>query len=431
MIRAGMVRCGECGKDNGLDGNFCRSCGHPLGADLLAEAKAENDKLVTEGFKLLSEGRLDEAQMIAGTAAENDPSNAQALSLKADCLERSGDIVGALSLYEKVVELQPDSALDRIKLDHVRKVLSQPVPAIPNKKRALGAAVAAMMLIGSVGTLGAIYISGQNAKNTKSAVGKPVASNFDPVTGTNEVQTDPVTGRPLAPEVSRAEYERLLAQQQAGQASGNTNQTPATSTSSNNNPRLPEGRTNGGMEPMEGDVAPLRPDVTIQPLNTAGNNNSRPATNTNQGSRQDPDPTPSNSQSTNSNNGSTTSRPNPGTIDIRPSNGGGSSVAGGSQPINDSPTTAREMLAKARSLYTAGDFAKAADAYESAIRMGADPSVSNQRLGQCYQKLGRKSDAARAYQNAINAYERRVQNSPDDAAAKTGLEACKSALASL
>jgi len=430
-----MVRCGECGKDNGLDGTFCRSCGHPLGADLLAEAKSENDKLVTEGFKLLSEGRLDEAQMIAGTAAENDPSNAQALSLKADCLERSGDVVGALSLYEKVVELQPDSALDRIKLDHVRKVLSQPATVIPNKKRAIGAAIAAMMLIASISTLGAMYINNQNSKGTKSPLGNAVASNFDPVTGTSTVQTDPVTGRPLAPEVSRAEYEKLLAQQQASQAA-NSAQTPtAANNPSNNNPRLPEGRNNGGMQPLEGEVSPLRPDVTIQPLNPPSNANnnsgSRPANNGNQGSRQDPDPTPNNGQAGSNNSGTSNPKPNPGTIDIRPSNGGGSNVAGGSQPINDSPTTAREMLTRARSLYTAGDFAKAADAYESAIRMGADPSVSNQRLGQCYQKLGRKADAARAYQNAIAAYERRVQNSPDDAAAKTGLDACKSALASL
>ncbi|MEA2554412.1 MAG: hypothetical protein QOJ65_2588, partial [Fimbriimonadaceae bacterium] len=36
---------------------------------------------------------------------------------------------------------------------------------------------------------------------------------------------------------------------------------------------------------------------------------------------------------------------------------------------------------------------------------GADPSLINQRIGQCYERLGRTSDAKEAYSRAITALE--------------------------
>jgi tetratricopeptide (TPR) repeat protein len=75
-----------------------------------------------------------------------------------------------------------------------------------------------------------------------------------------------------------------------------------------------------------------------------------------------------------------------------------------------------------------GNHAKAADAYEKALALGASPASTNQRLAQCYVKLNRKADAIKAYERAITAFERMDQN---DIRVQAMLDACRAELKDL
>ena len=154
-----LVTCTECEKANTLDSQFCRSCGHALPEETLADARQANNDLVESGIKLLGEGRHDEAFLAAEEALQADPSHVHAMSLKGDALERLGKLADALVCYERVTELQPNSPLDRIKVEHVRRMLTQvPEPARPNRRAAVGAALAATALVATIGISAALYL---------------------------------------------------------------------------------------------------------------------------------------------------------------------------------------------------------------------------------------------------------------------------------
>lgn len=417
-----MVICSECQKSNTLDSQYCRSCGHALPIDLLTEARKANDELVTEGFKLLAETRHDEALLVAQSALEVDPSHVQALSLKGDVLERQGHLAEALVCYEKVVELTPSSTLDRIKVDHVRRMLSHAAEAVvPNRRNALAAAMAATALVACIGIATTIVILNRApAATTSTNPNKIVADTFPAGSSDSSV--------PQAKPVSREEFERLKREAEAERA-----RQPAsapTNTQANSNGRLPNAQNNGDQEPLEGTVRPLNSGLGLTPINP--NPPSQPAAQpTSRPNSVDPDPTPNNGS------GNATRPPErttpQGTVDIRPTPGGPERV-GGSEVIaenNNAGSSWRDIAARARQFFNSGDYAKAADAYERALAAGANPATTNQRLGQCYQRLGRKADAIRAYENAVRYFTAQLQSNPSDDSIKTALDACNQAVANL
>jgi tetratricopeptide (TPR) repeat protein len=110
-------------------------------------------------------------------------------------------------------------------------------------------------------------------------------------------------------------------------------------------------------------------------------------------------------------------------VDVRPSQNGG--ITSGSQPAEDRGARIDTLIRVAREQQVIGSFAKAADAYEKALELGASPASTNQRLAQCYEKLGKKADAIKAYERAITAFERLDQN---DVRVQAQLESCRQAL---
>lgn len=411
-----LVTCSECEKANTLDSQFCRSCGQALPEEALADARQANNDLVESGIKLLGEGRHDEAFLAAEEALQADPSHVNAMSLKGDALERLGKLADALVCYERVTELLPNSPLDRIKVEHVRRMLTQvPEPARPNRRAAVGAALAATALVATIGISAALMAN----PNKGPAQPTPVqTSKLEQPTNQPNPRSNAI---PLAKEVSREEYERLRQEALANQNRG-TNDSPQAS--GRPEPQLPPASGNGRTSEIEGSISPMRPSLTLTPI-TQG-----PATNSGgslpRPSSQDPDP-PTNTTAP-SNPGTTSS---PGTVDIRPTPGNTTQV-GGSEVISDETTpTWRDHTNRARQYFNSGDYAKAAQAYEAALSAGANPASTNQRLGQCYQRLGRKADAKRAYSNAIRYYEAMVQNEPNSATLRTALESCQQALKSL
>lgn len=426
-----MISCNQCQKPNTLDGSFCRGCGHALDADALHAARLANEELIGEGFKLLSDGRYEEARMVAETAAATDPSSAQAHSLKADALERDGDLAGAVSAFERALELSPDSTLDRIKLAHLKKVLAERTQIVskPNRRNAALAGLAATLLVASIGAGAAYWKQTQDAQNAaKANVGtslplereNSVAMNDQPTP--NPAQT-PSTNE-SKPEVTNPDPKPT------------TDPKPASETDTAAPPRTP--RENPGTavlpNPASGNSDSVRPlsvpgNINVEPVNPPVNNTT---TRPNPANANDPDPTPSIGGGTTAQPDKPTTPTKPPTkpvIDIRPSEGN-PTQNGGSETVPDRPAT-KSTRERARESMLAGKFEEAVGLFREALAQGADPGINNQYLGSCLERLNRKGEAIQAYKRALDAYQKRIASGDDSARTKSAAETCRLAIQNL
>lgn len=409
-----MVICKHCDKPNTLDGLFCRACGHALDEQDLQSAKTANQALLADGFKLLSEQRYAEALMVADKVLETDPSVAQGYSLRGDGLERTGDLVGALSAYERVNDLQPDSTLDRIKLTHLRNVIAErtQVAPAPNKRTARLAGVAAFILVGSLGSAFALWV---NSRETQTAL----------VQGTAELHASALnpSQNPVAP--VDTDIRKPAPAQTNPQPRPTVEPAPETPPARTSNGQLPEARPNG----MSGEVQPLRPgNIQITPIPDAAPTPApaRPPMNDPEPNAQSPSQAAPSQTTPTQPAPAQENKPKP-VIDIRPSPNGSRPI-GNSQTVPESgPRTANDWIRAARNAFIQQNYSEAEQAYAKALSLGADAGLYNQRRAQCLEQLGRKAEAIQAYEAAIAAYERRVRAGTASESDRSGLEASKRA----
>lgn len=417
-----MVSCKHCSTQNSLDSTFCKRCGTSLEETALAEAQTKLDGLIEEGNALFNQGRTEEAMAVAEACVLSNPSSVGALSLKVLCHERRGEIAEALECADRIVELNPDSELDKIKRNALRTRLQVDLrlPEPPDRRIAFVGAVSAVVLVACLG-VGIARITSKPA--TENAL----------------AQNNPSLQQNLGATLNPAANLNLANQGGAGNG-GATNPQAA-----NPNPNPAQQTNPQTQQPGIGDVPALgnrnndngngfrRPtnDIVL-PTRSAGDglpNANEPETrpvepNVPEGLKIEPIQTPTNVTSKNSNGGN--GGPDPDDIVVPTGNsvksaaqpddpdkgieisvrsggnGGGNRVPGGSAPVNNS--NGLEMLQRVGTeQYTLGNYDAAARSYEQAVRQGGDAIVLNQRLGQSYARLGRNSDAAAAYRRCIEA----------------------------
>jgi hypothetical protein len=253
--------------------------------------------------------------------------------------------------------------------------------------------------------------------------------------------SDSQLSRPLARPVSQEEAAALAAQSQGNRQP--TTVSPNQSNSGQNGtlpnpedrPSVPSNQNRPNE--MEGEVPPMRVSVpgnlTLGPTSTQQAPDRIVATQPERPPQRNPSQDPDPDASATGPKPDTGKRPDrgPGEVNIRVSDNS-PRTNGGSATIPDRTSSDKESVLKsARNFFLAGEFAKAAEAYSRALGLGADGGINRQRLAQCYERLGRKSDAIAAYQQAIQVYEARLRSNPSDNATQRALEACKSALSSL
>lgn len=122
--------CTACGTKNGPDSNYCKQCGHRLEKPTqkisetdFARALPEDEQvnaLLERAYQLRKEGDLGAAIGLCREAAQLRPESTSAHSLLGRLYERQGDRMLALQEYERVLELNPGSIADRVKLDELR-----------------------------------------------------------------------------------------------------------------------------------------------------------------------------------------------------------------------------------------------------------------------------------------------------------------------
>lgn len=368
-----MLACKHCSTPNSLDSTFCKKCGTAVPADGKREAMIQLDKLVEEGLSALAAGRTSEALAIADSAIATDPTHLGALQLKSAIHERRGEIADALESAERIVELNPDSELDRIKRNGLRTtLLNASAPVQTDRRIAFAAAAAAMVLVACAGILLA----------RRPAAPTVVASNLP---------TGPIVESPVVAPSQRADEAPSVPQTAPVQPNTAILPSPPARNpvSLPRNPgftRLPD-PTNpdafgGPIDPTAGQtLSPIppatKPPVSPPPARRGG----------------DPDP------------GVVREAAKPpadtGQIDISvtrsgPRRSGGSVLMPAETHTNGAAAYARVGTEK----FELGDYSGAAANLEKAVSGGGDPVDLNRRLAQAYGRLGRNSEAATAYERS-------------------------------
>jgi len=111
-------------------------------------------------------------------------------------------------------------------------------------------------------------------------------------------------------------------------------------------------------------------------------------------------------------------------MEIKVSKGGSRNVGGNRIDGNG----VQALVRTANAQYEIGNHAQAANTYERALKAGGDPGMVNQRLGQAYDRMGRKGEAIAAYDRSIAALEAAIASGKGDTSRlKNALDSAKQA----
>lgn len=419
-METGMVHCKHCATPNCLDALYCKRCGTVLPEEDVKEAQARLDLLLADGRRAYEEGRTDEALAVTERILVNNPSMASAIALMTEAHARRGEIAQALESAERLVELHPDSEIDKIRRDGLRAQLAEslrPAPA-PDRRFALVAGFSAVVLVACIGVLAA-RLAGTDRPEMVAVNDPTKIDTFetqfptDPAPAANSGnQTPSAANKPTNPNAGLAPGD--VGPIREGQASGeeivvSSNRPLPLSTYSGNNGRLPRVGDSGGDEV----VTPIQP-----PTGTLGGNTLPPVVTPNPVTI-DPSPMP------------VVEEKDQGEYNIVVRRGSGPASnripTGGAEA--PSVNGAEALMRAGTQQFQLGNYNGAAGAYEKALAAGADPLTTNQRLGMAYDNLGRKGEAASAYRRAISAGESMLasgKGNPDRV--KSAIETCKAAL---
>lgn len=399
-----MIACKHCETENSLDSAFCKSCGLEIPADDRDAVRNELQKLVTEGYALLGQNRTEEAALVAQKVLEDMPGSADALSLLGMCHERNDDLLAALQCYERVVELNPDSALDKIKVQSLRNALARHLKEDkkPNRTLALIGAAAAIVVVASIGGIVATLVTRPANATVAQSESTPVMDMGAPFAG------------------------------------------PSTKVASNDgspapNPNVNQPPPNPGAVPPVSDprvtLPPFRPGGVPTLPDPMGDGGNRPVV-VNPGDIEIVPNRPPRGDDPQPDNPPTANPPAQEPPKEDPNKGiqitvhKGQRAVGGTEPIREEGGSDLNALMKsAQEQYLVGQFAKAASLYEQALRAGGDSGRVNQRIGQCYERLGKTAEAIAAYSRAEASLQAAVNTGRSSA--KPTLEAVQRALRNL
>lgn len=422
-----MVNCPTCHVSNSIDSQFCKGCGTALPVDAIQSAQLEFSSLVSEGYRALNDGRAEEAALIAQNALDNHPENVAALSLKGMAMEKMGKLSEALEAFERVVTLNPSSALDKIKVQQLRNTLSARVLSTNDSKSGRGPAIAgaaaAVLFVVALGFAFAQFNANKNKGSNRDSLAMGQAP---PETGKVPNNSGSAGGPEVKPDNGSQKPPGSGGNGNASSGSDprDPNYVPPVREGATANPgtRLPNvGGTLPRITdtPINGSVPPLRPPIN----GTIGNTGptTKPPVAKTETRSEDPDPEMTGGGGRTS--GDTGPKSDPGVIDISVSKGGGGS--GGGTP----EMGVQALQAAARQQFMLQKWDQAARTYERLRSLGHSSPITEQRLAQCYERLGQKNSAASAYRRAIGVLEDLIRaGSGDTSRYQQQLDSCRQAL---
>lgn len=420
-----MVSCPKCSINNTLDSLFCRKCGVTLPPSVIEDEQAKLKEMVSKGMHFFENGNSEEAMAIAEHSVMSNPSYAEGYALKGYVHEKRGEYAQALDCFETVVSLNPDSAMDKFKLNQLRNAFANRQAGGPqtDRKSAALMAAAATLLIASVGFISMRLVQ-TSATKTVSSSNVPLnlsnqTGDSQPKSSSNPAQSSVSTPTNPTPQPS------LTSQPAPGDV-------PAVRTNENADRDRTERVASRALPSSRRSSAPeFFEPVTPSPMQgeigrSGGSRGSLPAASG--GSVPSPSNTPSSSQG-----GSVGNDPrpipmpreqkpeeNPGQISVSISKGSSKSQA--SQSGDNFTKVGNERM-------KSGDTEGAAKAYDAASKSGSSSGRTYQRQAQALKRQGKDAEAANAYRKAIEAYETDIRSGKGNKEAnEAGLAACRQAL---
>lgn len=388
-----MSVCKACNTQNSQESRFCKMCGFELKPAPTIQIKpAEIDSVLTDGYRLLAAGLVEEAEFIANSILELHPESTSALALRAAVYEKQDRLEDAIEYYERVVALNPESTLDRIKLIQLQKradSIPEPeeIEAKGRNRVAIASAVAAVIVVTGLGVAIAIATAPKKDKETLAATTE--VSGFETAPKPDATQP-PLPDTTLPPnlvppyegtgQISAPDFNPNPSAARNAGSTGNLLAGPAPGTSPvwdlNRASVTPDPAANFGSP--GGALPPPNDGWQTQPSNPPANNNGVPT---------GPDP-------------NFLPPPKPkGKIEITMR--GSDASSGGADREGESANIYRVAMEKMR----AGDYRGAIRDFQVALNGSSNPAQIHQFLGQCYKALGESGNAKRHYEEAIRLYE--------------------------
>jgi tetratricopeptide (TPR) repeat protein len=404
-----MIPCKHCQTVNGLDSKFCKSCGLALPEDAIAEAAHKHEQLLTEGYSLFNAARTSDAILVAQAAIEQNPNSAGAHSLLAMCFERTGQTAEALEEFERVLAINPDSALDRIKVTQLRSALTTQLKADTSRgshRLALSGALMAVLLVSAIGAVFAMT-------KTPSAVAQSAAPSRTSVLPEEARPFSPTPqGAAVVAGVNPATDTKPDSQKIADNAVRKAAPLPTTDS--------PTDKADSGDDKSVNGAIPVTPGVPPGvDLTHAKAEIPQAAQAKTEAGQADPAPKEEPKQPE-------PPKETPGIIEIQVSHPRGVATSGAE---GASPNQLQALTRAAREQFLLGRYDSAARSYERALAAGGDQASINQRLGMCYERLGKSGEAVAAYNRAANAYQVALNSGQGDSRRlKSGLDSCRQAI---
>jgi tetratricopeptide (TPR) repeat protein len=477
--------CTACGTRNADISNFCKQCGHKLdhaaapkiseeAFDRALPLEEQVSALLERAYRLRKSGELSSAVRLCEEALQLNPASTSVHSLLGQIQEQIGNHDAAIHEYERVLQLNPGSIADRVKLDELRgdglpvpvHPRSAPHIVMPNRSRPgtngrqlLGIAGIAGVLMVMGGLLALQFFTHQDKNGNQLAGGTSrnlnrVASNSpqtDPSngsggasTGTNTGGSAPANPNTGAPNSGGAPSGLPANATYTGMASyppQNVYVTPphvvyvhdapsagATSRNSGGLPNLANARSQAGNEGgdervhLDGNEKPY--DIVIRPTGdgtdtTASDNtgNSAPSKGAN--------PAPPKGTATVKVNTPAPPPAIPPRIVVRPPADNGNSGGGIAAPS----TEAQSLIVIASDKYKMNDYDGAIKAYRRALPgAGNQTGYVYQQMGICYQRIKNKASAIDNFNNAIAEYKRLENANQQVDLARVGIRVCENGI---
>ncbi len=436
------MNCSHCQTRNPIGSRYCRQCGTEMAppAGTLAEEEARQveaertreqaAELLARAHRHFERGETESAIPLAEEASRLLPESTAAHSLRATLYEAARRTEEALAAQERVVALNPDSAVDRDKLDRMRRGVHfapriETVDAEEPRRRwipwlAAGAAGIAALWIG-------FAISNPREKRTDSTAPTPsqvqaptptpANPTWSPVSPTGTPPRMAMTTSPPAGPVNDP-FERRVSPPTPAPPTPDPAANPASGAVP---PTLP------GIGQAPPTFTPV-PPVVVSPVPPAQRPNSISAFPPAQGPRETVPAAPPAGTGATGTGGTTPAAPPTNNSYIRIQINPPKQSPPEPAPDRGGPREdAGDPLLKAQTLQAAGKWREAIAWFRNAEFAGAEPGDCHQGVALCHQRLAEWDNARASYRKAIAAFEKH-RGTPRWRIAERSWSACKAAL---
>lgn len=462
--------CTACGVKNSPESNYCKQCGHkidrPIPVKISEEAfdralpeEEQVSALLERAYRLRADGDIEGAIALCHEALALKAGSTSAHSLLGQLYAQQGEREKAVQEYERVLQLNPGSIADRVKLDELRASEDTETPALTGRPRIVlteqkftpesarnGLAIAAcaviLMLTGGAFALKFWPQSPAPSSSSSKENGFASADVTQPPafqqTDTTQRHQEIASGAASAPNTG----ERAAVQTPVGTGTGNLFSQPSPATAPHRQNSAPV-QMASSVPPPSGNTG-TAPGLTIKevPDSPAKSrlqpkaDNSRVLLSGDDSVTEDGD----GNYTIRVKTGSGASRVTGGGNNAENGSGGTGAIIRVSDGNSGTTTTASDIgnpprheasaaIAMGNDLKDKKDYNRAIAAYQKALSGAGDETASvYQAIAICFQAKGDRDSAIKNYERAISEWERLISESRKADIARSAIRVCKNGI---